>query len=347
MKRIGYLFEKLIDKDNLRLAIKNASKGKSKYNIVKRIKKNPEAYVEKLYNLLVADTYEPAGYISKFIFDKGKLREIKKTRFFPDRVLHHAVIQILNPILNKHFITHTYQSIKRRGVHKAIKYVKKIVEKPEIKYALLVDITKFYPSINNDLLMKDLEREIKDKKMLNIIGKIVYSTEGLPIGNYTSQPLGNFTLSNFDHYAKEKLGLKYYVRYADDILVLAEDKETLHKARIAFTERLAYYGLKVKPNYQVFDITNRPPDYLGYILTPSGIKLRKRIKQKFVSLMEKNSWNQTRINALVSYLGWLQHADTKRLRAKYFTKEVQEALKQYGVFNTLPSCIRKELDESF
>ena len=347
MKRIGYLFEKLIDKDNLRLAIKNASKGKSKYNIVKRIEKNPEAYVEKLYDLLVTDTYIPANYVSKFIFDKGKMREIKKTRFFPDRVLHHAVIQILNPILNKHFITHTYQSIKGRGVHKAIKYVKKIVEKPEIKYALLVDITKFYPSINNALLMKDLEREIKDKKMLNIIGKIVYSTEGLPIGNYTSQPFGNFALSNFDHYAKEVLGLKYYVRYANDILVLAEDKETLHKARIAFTERLTYYGLKVKPNYQVFNITNRPPDYLGYILTPSGIKLRKRIKQKFISLMKKNSWNKTRINALVSYLGWLQHADTKRLRAKYFTKEVQEALKQYGVLNTLPSCIRKELDESF
>ena len=77
MKRIGYLFEKLIDKDNLRLAIKNASKGKLKYNIVKRIEKNPEAYVEKLYDLLVTDTYIPAGYVSKFIFDKGKMREIK------------------------------------------------------------------------------------------------------------------------------------------------------------------------------------------------------------------------------------------------------------------------------
>ena len=154
-------------------------------------------------------------------------------------------------------------------------------------------------------------------------------------------------LSSFDHYAKEVLGLKYYVRYADDILVLAENKEILHRARIAFTEQLAYYGLKVKPNYQVFDISKRPPDYLGYILTPSGIKLRKRIKHKFISLMKKNCWNQTRVNALVSYLGWCQHANTKRLRAKYFTKEVKEALKQYGVITTLPSCIRKELNESF
>ena len=347
MKRIGYLFEKLIDKDNLRLALKNASKGKSKYAIVKRIEKNPERYVEKLYSLLITNTYESAGYKSKFIFDKGKIREIKKTRFFPDRVLHHAIIQILNPILNKHFITHTYQSIKGRGVHRAIRYASKPITNPDIEYALIVDITKFYPSVNNKLLMAMFERKIKDRKMLDIIGKIIYSTEGLPIGNYTSQPFGNFMLSGFDHYAKEVLGLKYYVRYADDILVLAENKEILHSARIAFTEQLAYYGLKVKPNYQVFDISKRPPDYLGYILTPSGIKLRKRIKHKFISLMKKNCWNQTRINALVSYLGWLQHANTKRLRAKYFTKEVKEALKQYGVITTLPSCIRKELNESF
>ena len=343
MKRIGFLFEKLISRENLSLAIKNASKGKSTYKIVQKMAEKPDKYIEILYDLLSNNKYKHADYVIKYIHDKGKLREIKKTAFFPDRVIHHAVIQVINPILNKHFIAHTYQSIIGKGVHKAVDYAYKSVRKQDAKYALLLDITKFYPSVNNDYLMSLFRRIIKDKKMLNIIAEIVYSTEGLPIGNFTSQPFGNFSISDIDHYAKEKLGLKYYVRYADDILILGESKEYLHKVRAILTKMLTDRGLKVKPNYQVFDITIRSPDYLGYILTQEGKRLRKSTKRRFIRLMQRNVWNKRTISALVSYLGWLGHANTKRLIATYFTNEVKQAIRQYGVHHSIPSIILKEI----
>lgn len=342
MKRIGYLFDKLIDRDNIRKAIHQACKGKSDYRIVKRIKANPEKYVERIHYLLANDKFIHSPYNIKNIHEKGKHREIKKTKFFPDRIIHHAVIQIMEPLLLKHFIVHTYQSIKGRGVHKAIKYADRIVRTKEVTHALVLDIVKFYPSLSNDEIMKVMYRLVKDKRMLEVL-RIIYSTDGLPIGNYTSQPLGNITLSRLDHFIKEELQLKYYIRYADDILILANDAERLHKAKKAIEAKLTELGLVVKHTHQVFDIFARKPDFLGYVLTHEGLRVRKKIKFKFVRLMLKNHWTHKSISSLVSYLGWLNHANTKRLKAKYFTSEVCEALKQYGTQYTLPKVIKKEL----
>lgn len=343
MKRIGYLFEKLIDKENIRQAIHNACKGKSEYRIVKRIKANPEKYVERISNLLKEGKFIHSPYTLKNIHEKGKLREIKKTKFYPDRIIHHAVIQVMEPILLKHFIVHTYQSIKGRGVHKAIKYANKVVRNKDVTHALVLDIVKFYPSLSNDEIMNMMYRLVKDKRMLEVLRIIVYSTDGLPIGNYTSQPLGNITLSRLDHFIKEELQLKYYVRYADDILILSNDVTRLHEAKKAIEAKLTDLGLKVKHNHQVFDISARKPDFLGYVLTREGLRVRKKIKFKFIRLMTKNHWTHKSICSLVSYLGWLNHANTRRLKAKYFTEEVCSALKQYGTQYTLPKVIIKEL----
>lgn len=343
MKRQGFLFEKLIDRENLRLALINASKGKANYKIVQRIKANPEKYINILYDILSNETYTHAGYIVKYIHDKGKLREIKKTKFFPDRVIHHAVVQVLNPILLKHFICHTYQSIPGKGGHRATEYAYRCIRKDYVQYGLMMDITKFYPSVDNKLLMDKFKKIIKDKRFLRVISEIVFSTEGLPIGNYTSQPFGNFFLSDFDHLLKEKVAAKYYTRYADDILILGNSKEDLHRIKNIIIEVLGKLRLKVKGNYQVFNVNHRPPDYLGYVLTKNGKRVRKSVKRRFIRLMKRNTWNTKTIAALVSYLGWLNHANTRCLVAKYFTYEVKRAIREYGKMEIIPSVIYKEI----
>lgn len=346
MKRHGYLFEKLIDRENLELALHNACKGKSHYRIVERIKEKPQEYIDALYEILLEEKYEPAEIILKYIHDKGKLRELKKTAFFPDRVIHHAIVQVINPILMKHFIYHTYQSIEGKGVHKAVLYASKCLRRPNTNYALMIDIIKFYPSVNNDKLMESFRRIIKDKRFLNLLSQVVYHTEGLPIGFFTSQPLGNFSISDIDHYAKEELGLKSYIRYADDILIFHESKEYLHEVRKKLAEKLAEKGLKVKDNYQVFDVRTRHPDFLGYVLFPNGKarKIRKSTKRRFIRLVKRNNWTVSSVQALISYMGWLSYANTKHLVSRYFTDEVKEALLLFNSCKPLPNIILKELE---
>lgn len=331
MKRIGYLYEQVYEMSNLKIAHKNARKGKTWYKDVNQINKNEELYLRELQNQLINQSYNTSEYV---IFDKvegGKLREIYKLPYFPDRICQWALLQVIEPILMKQLVRDTYSAIPGRGIHLALGRLKNEIKNDKIgtQYCLKLDIKKYYPNINHQILKNIYRRIFKDKKLLWLIDEIIDSTEvnkGIPIGNYMSQWSGNLYLSPFDHWIKEEKSVKYYFRYMDDIVILHESKEYLGELKSEIDSYLKeYLDLDIKDNWQVFPTAVRGIDFLGYRVFPDYILLRKstvknikkRVKEinkhlKHNRLITHNQWS-----ALNSYNGWLIYCNSYRLKQKY------------------------------
>jgi hypothetical protein len=283
MKRKGYLFEQLIDTQNLCEALHNASKGKSHYSEVQKIMQNPLKAVYQLHELLISGNFKNSEYKIFEKFTGRKTRKIYKLPFYPDRVLHHAIVQVLKPIWLNHFIRNTFATIENRGVHDAVRKIKNdLKKKPEqTQYALKLDIRKFYESVDNEILKNQLRQKIKDQRFLKITDQIIDSAKGIPIGNYLSQWLGNYYLSGLDHFIKEKLQAKFYYRYCDDLVILSHNKDYLRICRIAIQNYVeSELNLEIKPNYSVFPVKNGI-DFLGYRFFHTFTLVRKSIVKDF------------------------------------------------------------------
>ena len=232
MKRIGNLFDQIISIENLRLADEKARKGKLRSYGVRVHDKNREANILALHEKLKNGTFKTSKYHIFTIYEP-KEREIYRLPYYPDRILHHAIMNVLEPIWVSIFNKNTYSCIKNRGIHKCAKDLQQALKKdPDgTRYCLKIDISKFYPSINHDVLKGIVRQKIKDKRLLALLDEIIDSVDdekGVPIGNYLSQYFANLVLAYFDHWLKETKRVKYYWRYADDIVILAPNKEYLH-----------------------------------------------------------------------------------------------------------------------
>jgi hypothetical protein len=263
--------------------------------------------------------------------ERGKERVIFKLPYNPDRVIHHALLQVVEPVLAKTYIKDTYQSIKGRGAHQAKKRIKSFLkDKHNTKYCLKIDIKKFYPNVDNEIFKKLIRKKIKCKDTLELIDTIVDSTKGLPIGNYTSQTFGNYYLSFFDHFVKEVLGVKRFVRYADDMVFFASSKEKLHGLKKEIESYLkAKLNLELKDNWQVFPTKTRGLDFLGFRFFDGFILLRKSIKKAYVKLISrfrKGGASLKELRGLMSYWGWLKATDSYNLVRKTISKEVLSAV---------------------
>ena len=297
MKRVGNVYDKIYDIDNIREAHRNARKRKTHYKEVKEVDADVDKYCYEIQAMLRDKTFVNGQYEVFKKIEKGKEREIYKLPYFPDRIVHHAIMQVLEPIWKKTLIADTYQSIKGRGIHKAKNKIQPLLRKYKIQYALKMDIKKFYPSIDNEILKQILRKKLKCKDTLWLLDTIVDSTQGVPIGNYLSQYFGNLYLTYVDHEVKEKLGVRYYFRYCDDIVVLGNSKERLHSIRVDVTNRVAKLKLMLKGNYQVQRIDDRGLDFLGYRMFHRYTLLRTRIANGLKSA--------DRIESLASYNGWV------------------------------------------
>lgn len=323
MKRYGNLFEKIYNKQNIFLAHKNARKKKTKRKAIKYFDENISQEINKISEMIKNKTYKVSDYKIETRFERKKERTIYKLPYNPDRVIHHAVLQIIEPILSETYIKDTYQSIKKRGVHKAKDRIKKFLkDKENTKYCLKIDIKKFYPNIDNNILKNLLRKKIKCNNTLELLDTIIDSTKGLPIGNYTSQALGNYYLTYFDHYVKEKLKIKYFIRYADDMIFLLNNKKDLHKLK----EKIELYlkkhlNLSLKENYQVFPTYKRGIDFLGFRFFDNYILLRKSIKKEIVKLLNKKP-TYKRLLKYNSYFGWIITTNSYNLIRRYITKEL-------------------------
>ncbi len=296
--------------DNLRLADKIARKGKSSQYGVQVHAKNAEANLMRLQTMLMGKTYQTSEYATFKVYEP-KERDVFRLPYFPDRITHHAVMNVLEPLFMSTFTADTYSCIKGKGIHAAFYAVKSALrDKENTTYCLKLDIKKFYPSVDHAVLKDLLRRKIKDKDLLWLLDEIIDSAPGLPIGNYLSQYFANFYLTYFDHWLKETKRVKYYFRYADDIVILASNKPYLHALLSDIREYLSKnLQLEVKENYQVFPVAARSIDFVGYRFYHTHTLLRKSIKQRFARMMARRRNDKS----IASYYGWACHADTRNL----------------------------------
>lgn len=324
MKRYNNLYGSIIDKDNIRLAHKNARKGKTSYTEVREVDDNVEKYVDILYSMLSLGTYSPSRYTMFKKNDKGKIREIYKLPYFPDRIVHHAILQVLEPIWKKVLIKQTYQSIRGRGVTKCKRDLEKALGVLDYKstWCVKIDVEKFYPSVDNSILKIIVAKKIKCYKTLGLLYKIIDSMQGLPIGNYISQYLGNLYLAYMDHYILNIPSVLTYSRYCDDIVVIVRSKANAQMILAILHDYLKdKLKLKIKSNKQYFCIMYRGIDYVGFVFTSKGVRLRKTIVSKFK--------RASRVNddlVMSSYYGWLLECHSATLWLKYY-----KGSKVYGI----------------
>ena len=335
MKRYNNLFDKIVSLDNLYEADKRARRQKSHRPEVMLFDKNKDNLLLDLQRKLINGEYETSEYYVFKIYEP-KEREIFKLPYYPDRIVHHAIMNIMEPIWVSAFVKGTYSCIRKRGIHKALKDVKfALKDEVNTQYCLKLDIRKFYPSIDHDILKIIVRKKIKDKRLLNLLDEIIESAQGVPIGNYLSQFFANLYLTYLDHWIKEQKKVRYYFRYSDDIVILGRDKQEL---RNLLYDIQNYLNNKLKlsfnDNWQIFKVDSRGIDFVGYRVFHTHTLLRKRIKKKFCKKINKLNKKQnldkdTYKQKICSYIGWIKYCNGRNLlnkMSKY--KELLEYIKE-------------------
>lgn len=319
MKRVANLYEKIISLENLRLADEKARKGKLRSYGVKTHDKHREENLLALHEMLRMKTFRTSEYDIFKIYEP-KEREIYRLPYFPDRIVHHAAMNILEPIWVSVFSADTYSCIKGRGIHGCARKVREALKDNEnTVYCLKIDVRKYYPSIDHDILKSIVRKKIKCKDTLWLLDQVIDSADGLPIGNYLSQYFANLYLAYFDHHIKEVRGVKYYFRYADDMVFLHADKSFLNELLIDVRTYLNNnLNLQLKGNYQVFPVESRGIDFVGYVFFHSHVMLRKSIKQSLcrraakINKIERMPLAEYK-KQVCSWLGWTKYCNAKNL----------------------------------
>ena len=292
MKRVGYLYEKICDEETLQQALNHAVQGKRNKPFAQKILKRRDALIAKLRDDLLNERFEPRPSKRKTITEqpKNKTREIAVPRLYPDHIVHWAVCIALNDVFMRGMYSHNVGCIPGRGCRAGVNYIKRMLKENRARYVLKLDIRKYFQHIDHEKLKELFARKIKDKKALRLIGKIIDGGgEGLPIGFYTSQWFSNFYLEAVDHYIKETLKIKYYVRNVDDMVLADTNKRKLHKARKALAEYLRKegYGVEIKPDWQLWRIHTRPIDFLGYRFYKDKMLMRKKNFYRFTRRVQR------------------------------------------------------------
>jgi len=325
MKRINNLYDKICDADNIYTAYLKARQGKGRSYGVLYFEKHLNKNLMLIQEELIKGTYKTSEY-DVFTIHDPKERLIFRLPF-RDRVVHHAIMNVLEPIWISVFASCTYSCIKGRGIHGVLKHLRRdLKDVNNTKYCLKLDIKKFYPSIDHEALKAIIRKKVKDKRLLMLLDEIIDSAPGVPIGNYLSQFFANLYLSYFDHWVKEYKRVKYYYRYADDLVFLAGDKAYLHNLLSDVRDYLKdCLRLDLKGNYQIFPVDLRGIDFVGYVFYHSHIKMRKSIKKNFckkaAKLNKKSMSNKDYKQQVCSWLGWAKHCNSKNLIRKVVRHE--------------------------
>lgn len=312
MKRIKDKFAELCSLENIELAAQKARKGKNTHSAVRWYVKHAGKLNQKLHTSLINKEFEVSKYV---IFNKktenGKVREIHKLPFYPDRVVQHCILNVMKDRWVKSLTYDSYNCIEGRGItsndlnHNMCHKLKRaLLDRTNTIYAFKWDIRKFYPSIDNDIQAEAYRKDCKDKDVLWLLDVQNYSNKGLPIGNPDSQLESHLILRGMDHFIKEDLKAKYYFRYADDGLILSNSKKELHEFMWRIRNYLFYnLKLEMKDNRRIFR-TCDGIDFGGYVFYPGYTKVRKTIKKNII----KKRHNQ---KSMSSYMGILKHCNSR------------------------------------
>lgn len=333
MRRYGSLWTKITDLDNIYRAYLAARKGKGWQNTIKRFDKRFDRNIFAIQKSLLDKTFTTASYKEKTIYEPKK-RTIYKLPFNPDRIVQHALMRILEPIWDSLFIYDSYACRKGKGIHAGSRRTMEFIRKS--KYCLKMDISKFYPSVDHNILFEVVQKKIKCKDTLWLIRDIIYSYPGgknVPIGNYTSQWFGNLYMNELDQFLKHEYKVKHYIRYCDDFCLFSNDKKFLgHMANI-IKDFLAH---RLKLSLSKCDLfpVSRGVDFLGYRHFPGYILLRKSTAKRVRRRLKRLPGLLTRgvitleqyRSSIASTWGWLKWANTYHLRTSLGLRQLQEAI---------------------
>ena len=334
MKIYKNVFEKIISLENLFSAWDKFSSDKKKKRDVVEFEWELEQNIFQLHRDLKNKKYKHGTYTSFYIQDP-KQRHIHKA-IVRDRVLHHAVFSVLNPIFEPTFIAYSLSCRVDKGTHKGVdildsitKAVSHNIRKP--CFALKCDIKKFFGTVDHTILMALLVRRIKDADAILVLEEIVesfkseysniFQAKGLPIGNLTSQLFANIYLNEFDQFVKHHLKIKNYVRYTDDFVIISDSKTFLENL-IEPIRKFLHDGLALELHPRKVSIRKLHwgVDFLGYIVLPHHRLLRRKTKQRILRKLRKRVseyksgiiTKQTLEQSIQSYLGVLSHANTHK-----------------------------------
>lgn len=355
VKRIGYLYEKVYDKNNLLEAHYKARKDKGHYPEVRRVDANLKKCIDEIHDMLKSGSYtfHPDEYRTKKIVDKGKERTLHIAPYYPHRIIQWAIILVIGDEMKKRFIPTTYASVEGKGQLKASLDLRRALK--HNSHYLQMDVRKFYPSIDRGVAKSQLRRLIKDGKLLRLLDTIIDSSpgdSGLPLGSLLSQWLGNWYLTPLDRYIKQNLRVKHYYRYCDDLVILGNGRKELNQ----LLGKVLYYTrhnlkLDIKPSYRLRGI-DQGIDFVGYVHYKNKTLLRRRNKYAIRSLYHKlnnkskrSDLTPTDISRLSAYIGWVKYCDCDGLRAKYIDPILERWESMYYTNRVVQSNSKpKELD---
>lgn len=333
MKSYKHLMEKCISEENIKLAIRNAARGKRSRKRVRIVLADPDKHVA--FYRRMAMNYKHRNKQPKIIYDglSRKKREIIVPSY-DEQVLHHMIVNVLEPIIKKGMYEHVHGSIPKRGPLAGKKTMQKWLthDRKNCKYILKLDIRHFFGSIPHDRLMEHIGKYIKDEAFLQLIREVIDTTDiGLPLGFHTSHWLANWYLQGLDHYIKEDLKAAHLMRYMDDMVITGPNKRKLHRMRLSIEAYLKdRLGLELKNNYQVFKmeyqdktgkVTGRDLDFMGFRFRHNRIIMRRRImfrmcrKSKRIGHREKATIHDCR--QMMSALSWIEHTNTYGMYLEY------------------------------
>lgn len=311
----GDLFERITSMDNLREAHRKARKGKAHYREVQWVNKNEEAALGELRRQLLEGRFRTSEYVVEHTVKGGKDRTIHKLPYYPDRIVQHALVNVCGPAWIRSLIRDTFQSLPGRGTTDCFRRVRRAAQRDKPRYAIKLDISKFYPSVKNQHLLDPRVFRIKCPRTFAVLEDIICSLDGLPLGNHTSQYGGNLVLSPIDWYAKQTLGLRHYFRYCDDIVILADSRVQLLTARHLIQQKLAAIDLELKPDCHIIDLKSQMLDFVGYRFSHDRVLLRKSLAQNF-----KRACKAKNTASVPSYYGWCKHANAINLFQRHATR---------------------------
>ncbi len=351
MKSLKHVFEQVVDYDNLYRAYLNARLCKRyRYDVLQftaHLEDNLSAIQEEMIN----GDYALGRYREFYIYEPKQ--RLIMAQPFKDRVVQWAIYQILHPAFSKGYISDSYACIQGRGTHKAVErlryWLKQVSHKQNPYYYLKLDISKYFYRIDHEVLLSILKRRIRDKKMINLLSITIKSSEtnfglpagkspgevrkserlddkGMPVGNLSSQMFANLYLNELDQYCKRELRIHYYIRYMDDVIILAEDKKQLHEWK-----RLINDFLQSKLKLDLNNKTCIRPvtlgiEFCGYKTWATHIKLRKstalKMKRRLKLIQERYALGQITLERAMqtvnSYMGILKHCNSYALRKAIF-----------------------------
>lgn len=330
MRRVGNLWPQVTDFGNLLTATRRAARSKRQQAHVARFLVQSEPRLLRLQRELLAERYHP-GRLARFVIHDPKRRTIGVAPF-RDRVVHHAVVDVLEPAFDRRMVHATFACRRGKGTHAAIDHAQQLVRRH--RWFLKMDVARFFASVPHAVVMETVERIVKDRPLLRLVQRIVEMGggedepgRGLPIGNLTSQWLANLVLDALDRAVVERMHMPGYVRYMDDFALLCNEREQLREARVQVEDVLGSLGLRPKVGATILAPTRDGLPFLGFMVFPAVRRIRPANRRRVIRRWKQRLWQwrqgeldeEELADSVRSMMAHLEHGTTRGWRRRWCT----------------------------